>query len=634
MSEASLDITISSLLIQALKLYQNGQVKDAKLIYKKILSIDASDVQALSNLAMLEAQQGNYQQAIALMDNLLLQRPSDAVLLFNRGLALMRLGRNQEALNTFETAVSITPTYAVAHCCRGDIYHVLSKNELALESYDLAILYDSKLAQAYNNKANVLKHLGQFENALKYYEQAISLQPDYATAYYNRGVLLQLTTRYEEAIVSFDFAIATNPKYWEAYQQRGIIFHTLGRFNESLESVESAIKLNGSNPELHNNRGAVLQHMTRFQDALKSYDQALALNEGYYEAYVNRGVVLKYLRRLDEAIDSCDAGIRLKPCVAEGHWNKSLILLTYGKFSLGWEEYEWRRKKRDSKLSRRLFTQPSWTGDQSLQNKTIFIHAEQGLGDTIQFCRYIPKLATLGAKVILEVQAPVFNLLTCLEGVWHMIKQGEVIPDFDFHCPLLSLPFCFATDLDSIPAPKNYIKADNAKVRHWHALLGPKRRSTKLRVGVVWSSVSKFKYDSWRSMPLVTFMSGLPTDNIEYICLQKEIKSADRALLDSKTDIKFYGELLNDFGDTAALIENVDLVISTCTSVPHLSGALGKPTWILLSEVADWRWLLNRKDSPWYPNVKLYRQSVINDWTPVVAQVRADLKQVCSLQKI
>ena len=273
----------------------------------------------------------------------------------------------------------------------------------------------------------------------------------------------------------------------------------------------------------------------------------------------------------------------------------------------------------------RNFPQPLWLGEQLLKDKTILLYAEQGLGDTIQFSRYIPLVAKLGAKVILEVQHPLVKLLKDLEGVDQIVAKGDTLPAFDFLCPLLSLPLAFKTAMNTIPSVSEHINSDAENVAIWQTKLGEK---SKPRVGLVWSSVSSFKNYHIRDITLLELLSALPKEGFEYICLQKEIKEIDKDTLKANPQIKFFGHLLHDFSNTAELIECLDLVISTCTSVPHLSCSMGKETWLMLSYVPDWRWLLDKDDSPWYPSAKLYRQEEIGNWNGVFEKVKSDLEKL------
>ena len=299
--------------------------------------------------------------------------------------------------------------------------------------------------------------------------------------------------------------------------------------------------------------------------------------------------------------------------------------LLSGNFKNGWEDYEWRWKSEEisKTVGARNFSQPLWLGAESLKDKTILLYAEQGLGDTIQFCRYAQLVEERGAKVILEVQRPLVNLLKDLKGPSQIIAKGDTPTNFDYQCPLLSLPLAFKTELHTIP-PTQSISTPQEKISEWQAKLGEK---SKPRIGIVWSGSTEHKNDHNRSLTLSNLMPHL-SPYVEYICLQKELRSIDKELLSKHPQIKYFGDTLEDFTDTAALCELMDVVISVDTSVAHLASTLGKPTWVLLPYSPDWRWLLDRNDSPWYPSVKLYRQEKIHDWHGVLEKVKSDLEKL------
>jgi len=344
------------------------------------------------------------------------------------------------------------------------------------------------------------------------------------------------------------------------------------------------------------------------------------------KAYNNRGLVLAEQQQLSAAIASYDQAIAIDPHFCDAYWNKALALLLSGDWGAGWELYDkWGWSGEHKRGNRREFSAPVWHGIEPLKNKTIFLYPEQGLGDSIQFCRYVTSLSLMGARVILQAPKPLYRLFSRLVGVAELISGNDPVPASDFQLPLLSLPLAFKTDVSSVPFARSYLKADESKAARWSTRLGPK---TKIRIGVVWSSVSTFKDDALRSMDLARFQSALPASKFDIICLQKEIKGSDKDALAHRADIRFIGDALDDFDETAAVIQNLDLVISTCTSVPHLSGAMGVPTWVLLAHTPDWRWLLNRDDSPWYRSVKLYRQGADWDWDPVLKKVHADLLEL------
>ena len=317
--------------------------------------------------------------------------------------------------------------------------------------------------------------------------------------------------------------------------------------------------------------------------------------------------------------------LSLRPDYHEASWNKSLSLLLQGDYENGLPLYEsrWESWNVSEIAGKRFFAEPAWLGAESLQDKTILLYAEQGLGDFIQFCRYVKLVAGLGANVILEVPEALTCLMKGLDGISQLVTKGEELPFFDYQCPLLSLPLAFKTNLDTIPNPSRYINLDNYpnKIMEWKARLGSK---LKPRVGLVWSGNPNHKNDYNRSILLMDILPFLP-NQCEYVSLQKEVREVDKLTLDSNPHILNFAGHLNDFLDTAALIDNLDLVISVDTSVAHLSAALGKESWVLLPHVPDWRWLLDREDSPWYPSMKLYRQTSIGNWSSALERVKSDL---------
>jgi predicted O-linked N-acetylglucosamine transferase (SPINDLY family) len=414
--------------------------------------------------------------------------------------------------------------------------------------------------------------------------------------------------------------VAANADSAERHSNRGFALAELKRWDEALASFDRAIALKTGSAEVYSNRGVVLKELQRPDEALASFDKAIALRADYAKAHCNRGVVLKELKRLDEALASFNHAVALKTDFAQARFNRSLSLLLQGDFDSGWIDYE-SRWESELVAARRAFRQPLWLGRESVAGKTLLLYGEQGLGDTLQFCRYAQPAADLGAKVILEVQQPLKDLLADLQGVSRVIGQGEMLPEFDYQCPLLSLPLAFGTRLETIPAATRYLAGVPAKLARWQARLGEKSAA---RIGLVWSGGTAHKYDHNRSIALEQMLRHLPS-GLQYMSLQKEVRESDRQSLQSDSRILHWGDELHDFADTAALCECMDVVISVDTSVAHLSAALGKETWILLPWVPDWRWLLDREDSPWYPSARLYRQPTSGDWASVLGRVAADL---------
>lgn len=493
----------------------------------------------------------------------------------------------------------------------------------AQTSFLLALEVNPDSAQAHANCGVALYELGQFSEALAHYDAAIRLRPDFAQAHCNRGNALRQLQKISEAITSYNQAIALQPRNALAFYNRGVAFQEAGQLPAAIESYSQALALEPHNAQAHFNLGDSYHACMQLEPALCCYDMAIALLPNNADAHNNRALVLRDLGRLDEAVASFSRATTQDALHADAHLNMGLTLLLKGEFQRGWELYEWRWKAKGTKLQIPNFEKTMWLGSPSLANKTILIHGEQGLGDVLQFCRYLSQLKNRGARVLLAVHHSLRALLETLDGVDAFINKGEALPQFDYHCPLLSLPLALQTDMDSIPKSPAYLRADSGKVSQWAERLGPK---TKPRIGLVWSSTSNFKGDAQRSMMFAQFQRALPPSDFQYICLQKEIKERDLVSFSERQDIAFYGDQLHDFSDTAALVENLDLIISTCTSLPHLSSAMGKPTWLLLSHVPDWRWMLHRDDSPWYPSMRLYRQGADWQWDAVVDRVRQDLR--------
>jgi tetratricopeptide (TPR) repeat protein len=644
---------------RALALQRKGQFAQAQIVYEAILATAPKHFDALHLLGVIAAQTKNPKKAVELIGKAIEVNGKNAAARNNRGLALAELRQWHAALADFDEAIAIKGDFDEAHFNRGNVLCELKKPQAALASYNETIAIKASHAPAHFNRGNVLSALNQPEAALASYDHAIAIKPDFAEAYANRGVVLSVLNRPEAALASYNQAIAIKPDHAETYSNRGVVLTKLKQPAAALASCEQAIALRADYAEAYSNRGMALCELKQFDAALASYNQAIAIKADYAEAYFNRGNVLRDLRQseaalasydqaiaagadhakaysnrgnvlrdlkqLEAALASYDQAIAIEPDYAEAHTNKSTALLLGGDLKNGWVEYEWRWKNEDANkviAEQRSFRHPVWHGDKDVAGKTILLHCEQGLGDTLQFSRYGTLVAALGARVILEVQEPLTGLLSGLEGVSQVIAKGNALPHFDTHCPVMSLPLAFGTTLDSVPTSSAYLRADARRVENWKARL---RDSGRPRIGLAWSGNPNHAYDHDRSISLADLIQYLPED-FQFVSLQREVRERDRQALQSSGNILNFAQDL-DFDSTAALCGCLDLVISVDTSLAHLSGALGKETWILLSFVPDWRWLLERDDSPWYPTVKLYRQDKRNDWTRVFDKVHSDLTQ-------
>lgn len=413
-------------------------------------------------------------------------------------------------------------------------------------------------------------------------------------------------------------AAALNPEHADVHYNRGNSFLDLERFEDAIDSYERALALKPDDPQAWNNHGISLARLGKNAAALESYARAITLKPDYAEAYSNRGLTLQALNRHAEALADYERAIALNPGDATTQNNFALCCLMLGQLVRGWEALEWRWKDRNFAGDWRDFPQPLWSGGQSLEGKTILLHDEQGYGDTLQFCRYAPLVAGRGAKVVLEVKKEIQPLLAGLPGVDRLIAKGEPLPDFDFHCPLLSLPLAFRTSVETIPADIPYVHADAALVESWRERLGPGRG---LRIGLAWSANRFAAYGRARSMRLEELVGILPA-GAQCISLQHELSGEERALIAGRPDFLHFGP---QFPDIAALISLLDIVVSVDTSILHVAGAMGKPVWVLLRFNGDWRWMANREDSPWYPTARLFRQPAAGDWAELLRGVRAEL---------
>lgn len=568
---------------------QIGSLNDAKNIFENLLSLDSTNIQYLNALGLIKLQQGRLEEGIQLLCQSVAINPNQPTAHYNRGLALKDLTRLDEAIDSFDYAIALLPNYAIAHNNRGIVLTDLSRLKEAIASFDCVITLQPDNPEAHSNRGVALAALNQLEEAITSYDRAVALKPDYAEAYANRGAALAALNRLEEAITSYDNAIALKPDYELA----------------------------------HNNKGDALTLLNRLEEAMASCDRAIALKPDYAEAHNNKGNALAGLNRIEEANASYDRAIALKPDYAEAYWNKSLLKILVGEYQEGWKLYEWRHNIGNTKQYNKFY-KPLWLGDEDLLGKTILVSAEQGLGDIIQFCRYVSILNKVGAKVILEVPKALLSLVKTLQGNVEIIEQGQQSPHFDYYCPIMSLPRALDTTIKTIPSTVPYLYSEKNKIKLWNKKLGKKIRP---RVGLVWSGSKIHKKDKHRSL-LLKQLENLLKLPFEFHSLQKEIRHEDKKTLVEFNHIHQHQDELHDFSDTAALIEAMDIVISVDTSIVHLAGAMNKNVWLLLPYAPDFRWMLDRSDSPWYPTATLFRQSIISDWDTVIAKVTQQLEKL------
>lgn len=655
------DLQQNQQFIQALRFHQSGKFNEAKNLYLTLMAAYANNPRLLNNLAMIEFQQGRFEAGLEYVEKSLGIDPNQFTAYGNRGAALFALNRFDEAYSDYNKAITLNNNYAEGYYNRGILHEKYGRHEEALSDYDKAIALKSNYTNAYNNRGNVLKELKKYQEALSSYEHAISLNPRHAEAHYNRGVVLKELNRYhdavasytnafslkndyvdaynncgnvlitlkrfEEALTCFQKAIEINPNYAYAYNGLGNVLMELKRFDEALLSYEKAIALNSDSPDPHNGKSNALQELKRFDDAVSGYEKAISLNPDAADTYANRGLAMQGMRKFEEALFSYDKAIELNPEMADPYWNKALLKILMGEYEEGWHLYEYRRHRSGKQDSYPTYDQPLWLGQESIADKILYIYPEQGLGDFIQFCRYVPLVENLGAKVVLKVPNALYAMIKTMGLNARIVRNDEKVEEFDFHCPIMSLPLAFKTTVETIPNKIPYFFSDQFKKNYWERKLA--YASNSLKVGLVWSGSKDHKKDHDRSLRLEQLAPILDLP-ITFYSLQKEVREQDKITLSKFDQIQQYHEELNDFSDTAAMVDCLDLVISVDTSVAHLAGAMGKNVWILISYLPDYRWMLDRGDTPWYPTARLFRQANVGDWESVIGNVKTSLETLLS----
>lgn len=583
---------------EAFELHRQGALAQAEHLYREVLRADPKHADGLHLLGVLRAQCGDARDAGELLAAALKRNPRSAVVRNDFGMVLHLLGRHAEAL----------------------------------EHFDAALTADARFVSAHNNRGNALRALGRLADACEAYRAALAIQPAYADALANLGAALTAAGRHEDALEVLQRATAIAPQLPDAFNTLGVALAQLARHDEAVMALEAAIARDPGCVSAYANLANVLRALGRFDAAIDNAQRALAIEPRNIEALLSLAHTLASMNRHGEAIETFDRALALDPQCAEAHFGAALVRLRTGDWLTGWQGYEWRWRKRQFSSPRRDFAQPQWTGAEDLAGKTILLHAEQGLGDTLQFVRYAPLVAQRGARVVLEVQPQLVPLLQNLpgvaQGVVQCVAHGEPLPPFDLHCPLMSLPLAFGTTPATIPAATPYVFADDALVSRWRERVPACGR---LRVGLAWSGNPTHPDDRARSIPLQRLAPLLSVPGVRFVGLQNTMREADRAALEQlQLPLELVGSELATFADAAALTQTMDLVISVDTSAAHLAGALGRPVWLLLPHCPDWRWGLDDERSRWYPTARLLRQPQPGAWDAVIMRARADLDELAN----
>ena len=543
-------------------------------------------------LLLLQTQQ--YDHAVEWLSRAILQDPRTDYL-STLGIALKQMGRLDDALRVFDKAVQLKPD-------------------------------DAELWKQFGG---VLVAVDRAADAFVAFQRALQLNPSHWEAAYQSGILLHQLQRFDEALLQFNACDQLRPAHAPTLQMRARAFRALKRYQECLADNTRAHVLDPADPYTCNNMGDALLWLGRYEDGLQWFDKALALRPDFIEVLLNKGFALFHMHRFDEAAETYRRVTELDPGNAKAAWQLAHLALLSGNFAAGWAGREARWRAPDFSPEYPKFSLPKWLGREAIDGKTILVHVDEGIGDTLQFARYLPLIADRGARVVFIAQDALCPLLSGVRGVSECAPfSSRTYPSFDMHCPIMSLPLAFGTTLETIP-PANYLPPLPAeRIAQWQSRLGPHDR---LRVGLVWSGNPKQGNDRNRSMPFAHLAPLLDLD-ATFVSLQKDPRPGDAALL-AKSNVVDLTADLTDFAETAALVSCLDVVITVCTGVAHLAATLGRPTWVMLPYLPDWRWLLDRDDSPWYPTVRLFRQDDARDFARVVASVRTELKTTISSRR-
>jgi tetratricopeptide (TPR) repeat protein len=602
---------------------QSGQIEPGLDLIRQSLAILPGFAPAHDNLGKGLDRLGRYDEALTAFGRVIALAPAHAEGHGSRGRVLERLGRYDEALKDFDKALSLKgdPEYALN---RGAVLLQLGRHEEALTSFDKSIAMGLTHPLGRFNRGVVLMALNRHEDALAAFDDAIARQPDYADAYVNRGLALEVLGRKDDALASFEQAIAINPDMQEAYLNRGALLDQSGRRLEAIAAYDALLMRWPADAIAYNNRGSAQKVLGALEKALADFERAVSLAPGNANFQDNRGNTLQALGRLDQAMAAYDAALAIDP---QGHrpaFSKATALLLQGRFAEGWPLYEMRP---------RLFALPglenakTWNGpDADIKDKTVLLYDEQGIGDAIQFARFVEQVEARGARPVLMVRPALVALFQSLTAKAQVMALQDALPAHDLHAALNSLPFLLGSD-DALGMDAPYLVADDARVAAWKTQIGDKG----FRIGIAWQGKTDGNADASRSFPLAALAPLAKMAGVRLISLQKGEGKEQLASLPAGMKVESLGTQF-DAGpdallDTAAAMQTLDLVITCDTSIAHLAGALVLPCWVALKQVPEWRWQLARADSPWYPGMKLFRQQERGDWAGVFAAMAQDLAQ-------
>ena len=602
---------LSSLLREAFAHHQAGRLEEAEQLYRQILAQDERHADSLHLLGVIGSQTGRHELAVEMIQRAIAVKSGEAAYYSNLGAALRALGRTQEAVDCYRQALTLQPDAVGALYNLGNALSDLGKLEEALPHYERALaLWPDSTGQGTTSDEDP-----QAVDELDEAPHSRPLRPDSAEIYFMLGNVFLARNDLKEAAAFFERALTLRQNYAEVHNALGFVLEAAHLLDEAFEHYHTALDLKPWNAEFQSNLGNIYQAQGKLDEAIACHRRALQLQPGFAKGHNNLAVALAVQGKIDEAIALYDRALELQPNYAQAQLNRAMLQLLQGDFVSGWRGYEsrWEAKKQ------RTLEQPRWNGE-PLNGARILLHAEQGLGDCIQFLRYLPMVVAAGGSVVLEIPHRLHRLAAQLPGVAELIISGDPLPPFDCHCPLMSLPLAFATTLESIPAQTPYLAIPPEALETAANLAWP---STGLRVGLAWAGNPDFGKDLFRSFTLDRLEPLLNLEGVHFFSLQ--MGAAEAQLASTSAEITNLSPVTGDLADTAAQMAQMDLIITVDTSIAHLAGALGRPVWVMLQLAPDWRWRMEGEDCAWYPSMRLFRQPKFGDWASVVEAVRKAL---------
>jgi tetratricopeptide (TPR) repeat protein len=598
---------LAALLAAGLAHHNAGRLGEAERAYRQILTVQSNNPEALNLMGVLALQVNKPAVALELFTQAIRAAPRQPSYYSNLGTALRRLGRLEEAVAANRQAVAL----------------------------------DGNFADGLQNLANVLSDTLAHSEAADIVRRLLVLRPHLTDQRLQLARSLILSGRTQEALTELEALLRIAPRMAAAYVNQGVALRKLGRVDEAIASYHKALEIEPGDAGALNNLGTAFQEEVRYQEAIDCFRQSIARRPDYPDAHLNLSLVLRSEGLIDEAIAEARTAIGLNANLAEAHTSLGFCQLLKGNLEEGFAEYEWRSRMAEFPSPRRNFTTPLWDG-KAPEGRTILIHDEQGVGDAIQFARYAQMVQARGATVIVECNTQLTRLLSSMPGISQVIGRFSAMPAHDAHVSLLSLPHLLGTTLDTIPGDAPYLRAEPELTSQWAQRLGAQRLGAQrleprraLRVGMVWAGNPEFKEDNLRSPRLESFLALMDVPGVEFYALQKGDGCRDIAVLKDRLPDHFkdLGPDIGNFADTAAIMMNLDLVISSCTAPTHLAGALARPTWTVLPVACDWRWLNHGNFTPWYPTMRLFRQERRGVWEPVIARVREALVEAATTRR-